>query len=114
MKINMQNIMSQDLIQYIEIIKAGTSALPFMKASCSPTQLAPRVRLPPEMLERVYMYCTMGWLSIQEVRRLYAAGMLLGIEGMSDRQIVHRAVIEGIRFCLSDLRTMLFHAFSHE
>tara|TARA_R110002050_G_scaffold258794_1_gene398137 strand:- start:157 stop:528 length:372 start_codon:yes stop_codon:yes gene_type:complete len=73
---------------------------PFMKATYSPTLLSPLVWLPPEMLERVYLYCTQGRLSIQEMRRLYAAGVLLGIEGMADRQIVHHAVVEGMQLLL--------------
>ena len=71
-----------------------------MKATYSPTLLAPLVELPPEMLERVYLYCTQGRLSIQESRGLYAAGVLLGMEGMTDRQIVHHAVIEGMQVLL--------------
>tara|TARA_R110002050_G_scaffold166670_1_gene297208 strand:+ start:978 stop:1148 length:171 start_codon:yes stop_codon:yes gene_type:complete len=49
------------------------------------------------MLERVYMYCTEGKLSIQEVRRLYPAGVLLGIEGMTDREIVHHAIVNDMQ-----------------
>ena len=90
----------KDLIQYIGKINAGTSALPFMKATYSPTLLSPLVWLPPEMLERVYLYCTQGRLSIQEMRGLYVAGVLLGIEWMTDRQIVHHAVIEGMQVLL--------------
>ena len=77
------------------MISAGASALPFLKASFSPIHLAPLLRLPPEMLERVYMYCTWGRLSTQEVRRLYTAGVLLGMERMTDRELVHHAVVEG-------------------
>ena len=91
---------NQYLIQYIGLINAGTSALPFMKATYSPTLLSPLVWLPPEMLERVYLYCTQGRLSIQEMRGLYAAGALLGIKGMTDRQIVHLAVIQRMQFLL--------------
>ena len=90
----------QNLIQYIGKIDEGTSALPFMKATYSPTLLSPLVWLPPEMLERVYLYCTQGRLSIQEMRGLYAAGVLLGMEEMTDRQIVHHAVIEGMQVFL--------------
>ena len=85
-----------DLEKYFKVVSAGASALPFMKASCSPTHMTPLVGLPPEMLERVYMYCTEGMLGIQVLRRLYPAGVLLGMEGMTDREIVHRAVIEGM------------------
>ena len=75
------------------MISTGASALPFMKATYSPTYGAPLVGLPPEMVERVYMYCTLGRLSIEEVRRIYPAGVLLGMEGLTDREIVHRAVV---------------------
>tara|TARA_R110002050_G_scaffold234543_1_gene370440 strand:- start:74 stop:448 length:375 start_codon:yes stop_codon:yes gene_type:complete len=92
--------LARDLIQYIGKINAGTSALPFMKSTYSPTLLSPLVWLPPEMLERVYLYCTQGRLSIQEMRGLYAAGVLLGIEGMTDRQIVYHAVVEGMQVLL--------------
>ena len=60
-------------------------------SSYSLTYRAPLVGLPPEMLERVYMYCTMGRLSLQEVRRLHPTGALLGMEGITDREIAHRA-----------------------
>tara|TARA_R110002050_G_scaffold245901_1_gene383573 strand:+ start:709 stop:963 length:255 start_codon:yes stop_codon:yes gene_type:complete len=75
------------------MISTGASALPFMRATYSPANEAPLVDLPPEMVERVYMYCTLGKLSIEEVRRLYPAGVLLGMEGVTDREIVHRAVV---------------------
>tara|TARA_R110002050_G_scaffold20557_1_gene58081 strand:- start:1069 stop:1329 length:261 start_codon:yes stop_codon:yes gene_type:complete len=65
-----------------------------MKATYSPTNGVPLVRLPPEMVERVYMYCTMGRLSIGEVRRIYPAGLLLGMDGVTDREIVHHAVVD--------------------
>ena len=71
-----------------------------MKASYSPTHMAPLLKLPPEMLERVYMYCTEGRLTGQEVRRLYPAGVLLGMAGMTDRQIVHRVIAEGVHLVL--------------
>ena len=64
-----------------------------MRATYSPTNGTPLVGLPPEMVERVYMYCTSGRLSIEEVRRLYPAAVLLGMEGVTDREIVHRAVV---------------------
>ena len=79
------------------MISAGASALPFMKASYSPTTMAPVVGLPPEMVETLYMYCTLGRLSIQEVRLLYPAGVLLGMEGMTDREIAHRALVGGMQ-----------------
>ena len=79
------------------MIRAGGSTLPFMKATYSPAHMAPLVRLPPEMVERVYMYCTEGKLSIQEVRGLYSAGVLMGIEGMTDREIVHCAVVREMK-----------------
>ena len=78
------------------MIGAGARALPVMKVLYSPTHQAPRAELPPEMLERVFLFCTQGRLSIQEVRRLYPAGMLVGMEGMTDREIVHRAVVTGM------------------
>tara|TARA_R110002050_G_scaffold139864_4_gene264441 strand:- start:4 stop:258 length:255 start_codon:yes stop_codon:yes gene_type:complete len=74
------------------MISTGASALPFMRATYSPNG-AHLLGLPPEMVERVYMYCTLGRLSIEEVRRLYPAGVLLGMEGLTDREIVHRAVV---------------------
>ena len=75
---------------------AGASAVPFMKVSYSPTHMVPLVGLPPEMVERVYMYCTDGRLSIQHVRRLYPAGVLLGID-VTDREIVHRAIDDNLQ-----------------
>ena len=74
------------------MINAAASTLPFMKATYSYTLRGPLVRLPPEMLERVYMCCTEGRLSVQEVRQLYAAGVLLGMAGITNREIVHQAV----------------------
>ena len=91
-----QNIEDLELTKYFEMVSAGARALPFMKASYSPTYMSPLVGLPPEMVERVYMYCTQGRLSIQEVRGLYTVGMLMGMEGLTDREIVHRAV-EGVQ-----------------
>ena len=88
----MQGAEDPDLRMYFEMVSAGASALPFMKASYSPIRAAPLVGLPPEMLERVYMYCTIGRLSIQEVRRLYPAGVLLGMGGVTDREIAYDAV----------------------
>tara|TARA_R110002050_G_scaffold30016_1_gene76777 strand:- start:21 stop:314 length:294 start_codon:yes stop_codon:yes gene_type:complete len=82
------------------MINAMTSALPFMKTTYSPILLAPRLKLPMKMLERVYLYCTQGRLSIQELRKMCAAGVLLGMEGMTDRQIAHHAVIEGTKVLL--------------
>ena len=86
---------SQEHLRYCERVNAGANALPFMKASYSPTHQTPTLQLPPEMVERVYMYCTEGWLSVQEVRGLYPAGVLLGMEGMTDRQIVHHSLVSG-------------------
>tara|TARA_R110002050_G_scaffold107077_6_gene217393 strand:- start:548 stop:859 length:312 start_codon:yes stop_codon:yes gene_type:complete len=90
----------QDLLKYFEMISAGATALPFMKASYSRTHQAPLVGLPPEMLERMYMYCTEGKMSIQEVRSLYPAALLLGMNGMMDREIAHHAVVGGIQLAL--------------
>tara|TARA_R110002050_G_scaffold285979_1_gene435895 strand:- start:242 stop:451 length:210 start_codon:yes stop_codon:yes gene_type:complete len=64
--------------------------------------MAPLMRLPPELVERLYMYCTEGRFSIQEVRRLYPVGVLLGMEGMTDREIVHHAVVDGLQTFLLD------------
>ena len=83
------------------MVSNGAKALPFMKASYSPTRAAPLVGLPPEILERVYMYCTEGRLSVQEVKRLYPAGILVGMEGMSEREIVHGAVDVGLEVKLA-------------
>ena len=66
-----------------------------MKATYSTIQHSPRVELPPEMLERVYMYCTAGGLSAREIRKLYPAGVLLGMDGMTDREIVQNALVNG-------------------
>ena len=79
------------------MISAAASALPFMKASYSPTFRVPLLELPPEMLERVYMYCTIGRLSTQEVRLLYPAGVLLGMDGKTDREIAHHAICTGLQ-----------------
>lgn len=93
------------------MISAGASALPLMKASYSPTHMAPLMGLPPEMVERLYMYCTEGRLSIHQVRRLYPAGVLLGMEGITDREIVHRAVNDKLQLelCFADTEGGAFH-----
>ena len=92
--IYVQDFQDPELLDYFETVSAGASALPFMKASYSLTYRAPLVGLPPEMMERVCMYCTMGRLSISEVRRLYPTGVLLGAEGITDREITHFAIDE--------------------
>ena len=51
------------------------------------------------------MYSTEGRLSIQEVRGLYAAAVLLGMEGTTDRQIAHHAVIDRIQALLEQPAT---------
>ena len=78
-----------------------------MKATYSTIQHSPRVELPPEMLERVYMYCTAGGLSAREIRKLYPAGVLLGMDGMTDREIVQNALINGLRPALPNLRPVV-------
>lgn len=90
--IRVQDYQDSDLLNYHETLSAGANALPFMKTSYSITHGTPLLRLPPEMLERVYMYCTMGRLSIEDMRRLYPKGVLLGMRGITDREIVHLAV----------------------
>ena len=80
------------MVKYFDRISAGADVLPLMKASHSATATAPLVNLPREILERVFMYCTVGRLSTQEVRRLCPAGVLLGMDGITDREIVHVAV----------------------
>tara|TARA_R110002050_G_scaffold1772_3_gene11527 strand:+ start:1479 stop:1790 length:312 start_codon:yes stop_codon:yes gene_type:complete len=94
----LQDYHDKDLQNYFETISAGANALPFMKVTYNPFQMTSLVGLPPEMLERVYMYCTHGMMAIQEVRALYPAGVLLGMEGMTDREIAHHAVAaEGLQ-----------------
>lgn len=77
---------------YIGRIREGEKALHFMKATYSPRRRASRIELAPEILERVYMYCTAGRLSAGQVRQLAVAGVLSGMGGVSDREIVHGAV----------------------
>ena len=84
-------------MKYFEMISAGTNAMSFMKASYSIIRLAPLLSLPPEILERIYMYCAMGRLSIHEVRKLYPAAVLLGMEGITDRAIAHCTTIGGMQ-----------------
>ena len=95
-----ERLQDGDDCEYYWRMREGASALPFMKASYSPKDEAPLVGLPPEMLERVYMYCTSGRLSIGEVRQLYPVGVLYGMGGMTDREIVHEAVVGGLRVSL--------------
>lgn len=64
-----------------------------MKAPYSAKHGAPLIELPPEILEMVYMYCTSGRLKVDEMRRLYVTGVLLGMKGVSDRDIVHGALV---------------------
>lgn len=96
-----QSVAEPDLRAYFGMIGTGASALPVMKALYSPAHHTPLVGLPPEMVERVFMYCTEGRLSIQEVRRLYPAGVLLGMQGITDREIAHHAVVTGMQPQLS-------------
>ena len=93
-----------DECEYYWRMREGAAALPFMKASYSLKSEAPLVKLPPEMLERVYMYCTSGKLSVGEVRRLYPAGILFGMVGMTDREIVHAAIVRELQVLLSTTR----------
>ena len=79
------------------MIIEGANALPFMKATYSSFHCIPLIPLPPEILEMVYMYCTSGRLTKDEVRKLYPAGVLYGMGGVTDREIVHGAVECGLR-----------------
>ena len=82
------------------MIREGANALPFMKATYSSTHCVPFIGLPPEILELVFMYCTSGCLTQDEMRRLYPAGVLLGMEGVTDREIVHGGVECGLQVAL--------------
>ena len=81
---------------YFWRIKEGAIALPFMKSTYSVIEQRPRINLPPEILEQVYKYCTLGWLCVSELRRLYSAGVLHGLKGLTDRELSHHAVEIGL------------------
>ena len=87
----------QDASDYYWRVSEGAIALPFMNATYSPLEHRPLIGLPPEMLERVYMYCTSGRLTSPEMRRLYPAGLLYGMAGITDREIVHCAIVYALR-----------------
>ena len=78
----------------MRLIFEGARALPFMKATYNAAHLAPLVGLPPEVLERVYMYCAAGSLTIKDMRRLYPASTLCRMPEMTDLQIVERAIVD--------------------
>ena len=86
-----------DSTGYYGKISEGAMALPFMKATYNPMISVSLIQLPPEMMERVYMYCTTGRLNVWEMRRLYPAAVLCGMNGIVDREIVHGAVVDYLR-----------------
>ena len=45
----------------------------------------------------VYMYCVSGAMQISKMRKLYPAAVLLGMDGMTGREILHGAVEEGLQ-----------------
>ena len=98
----MQSLLKDDITGYYGLIREGATALPFMKATYSLTHRAPLIGLPPEMLEMVYMYCTLGSLKADEMRRLYPAAVLWGMRGVTDRDIVHEAVICRLQILCDD------------
>ena len=83
------------------MLREGSNALPFMKATYSHSTGVPIIGLPPEILEMVYMYCTSGTMTAEEMRNLYSAGVLYGMDGVNGREIVHAAVYCGLLVSLS-------------
>ena len=81
-------LIEEDVNGYYRMIIEGANALSFMKATYSSIHCAPFIGLPPEILEMVFMYSTSGSLTRDEMRRLYPAGVLLGMKGATDREIV--------------------------
>ena len=78
----------------------GEKAMPFMKASYLAKFRIPALPLPPEILEMVYMYCLCGAMQMSKMRKLYPAAALLGMDGMTGREILHGAVEEGLQAIL--------------
>ena len=107
-------LIKEDVNGYYRMIREGANALPFMKATYSPFHCIPLIRLPPEILEMVFMYCTSGNLTRDEMRRLYPAGVLLGMEGVTDREIMHGAVKCGLQVALVFLKDMINSAPANE
>tara|TARA_R110002050_G_scaffold258662_1_gene398014 strand:- start:35 stop:340 length:306 start_codon:yes stop_codon:yes gene_type:complete len=90
--------------EYCRMLRESEKAVPFMKASYHARCCAPAILLPPEILELLYMYCAAGSLKVGEVRKLYPAAVLHGMERLTDREIVHGAVEEGLEANLLKLR----------
>ena len=84
-------------VEYCRRLKEGEKAVAFMKISFLAEHSMPAIPLPPEILELVYMFCICGCMLITEVRKLYPAAVLHGMEGLTDREIVHGAEITGVR-----------------
>tara|TARA_R110002050_G_scaffold217470_1_gene353503 strand:- start:430 stop:714 length:285 start_codon:yes stop_codon:yes gene_type:complete len=89
-------LLEADQSGYYRKIKEGAPVLAFMKATYSAMHSAPLIQLPPEILEMIYMYCTLGTLQVDEMRKLYVAGLLLGMAGVNDRDIVHGALVASL------------------
>ena len=87
--------------QYYWRLWAGASALPFMKVTYSATLQQPAIRLPPEILELIFMHCTEGLLDGNEMRCLYPAAVLLGCRGLTNREVVHGAVMSNLSVLLN-------------
>ena len=83
------------------MLREVEKAVAFMKASYSVKQCTPSIPLPPEILELVYMYCITGTMQVSEMRKLYPAAVLHGMKGLTDRDIIHRAVEKGQATILS-------------
>ena len=71
-----------------------------MKVSFSVRDCRPTINLPAEMLEHVYMYCTGGCLSKEEIRALYTCAVLQGMGQHTRRELVHHLLTSTCRLQL--------------